>query len=356
MRAAEAQASDCLELLIVFERATQSFESRFGKHMRVVAHIILLLSLIVSIPAKSKTIECDPASSQNSSSGSIVLNVTVTDKSGKAVIDLDKSAFSISDNTVVQQISYFENGDRPLSVGIIFGMPGSKVRLDRRVVSIESIVKSGLLAFIQAGNKNNQYFLQSFHRGGGSFSDWTQDANAIINAIDQAKPHGARALFDVCYSGIEKLVHEGRQKRVLLLISDGWDSDSTRKIEDLRRLIKGSDVLIYCIGIASPDGVGSALEMEGLGFLDEIASVTGGRLYQPKSVNIAPRIFELIALELRHQYSIGYRPSNFADDGKEHRIKLRVQPTPNSAGKTPDLTVRTRLVYLANRKVLVDGS
>jgi Ca-activated chloride channel family protein len=313
--------------------------------------VFLLFSLMLSAPVNSASTKYGPPSVQGSTGSSIVLNVTVTDKSGQAVMGLDKTAFSIYDNGVSQQISYLENANQPLSVGIIVGMHGSKASLDRREESAETVVKAGLLGFIRASHGDNQYFLESFYRGVEYLSDWTQDGTAIIDRVGQAKFRGG-TLLDACYAGVEKLMNEGRQKRVLLVVSDGIDDNSIQKLGGLRRLIRSSDVLIYCIPLPPRDSSGSLLYMEGLYFLDEIATESGGRFYEPKSFSVMSNIFELIALELSHQYAVGYRPLNFVDDGKEHRIKLKVKSPTDTAGNMAQLIIRSRERYLANSRLL----
>ncbi|MCM3869445.1 MAG: VWA domain-containing protein [Pyrinomonadaceae bacterium] len=264
---------------------------------------------------------------------------------------LDKTAFTIYDNNVPQPISYFENASQPLSVGIIVGMHGSKASFDRREVPAETVVKLGLRGFIRASHSGNRYFLQSFYRGVDYLSDWTQDGTAIIDSVGQAKFRGG-PLLDACYAGVEKLINEGSEKRVLLVVSDGMDDNSRRKLEELRRLVKGSDVLIYSIPLTPHNSSGGSLYMEGLGFLNDIAAETGGRFYEPKSFSVVSNIFELIALELGHQYAIGYRPLNFVDDGKQHRIKLKVKAPTDGAGNMSQLIIRTRETYLANPRLL----
>jgi Ca-activated chloride channel family protein len=306
---------------------------------------------MLSMPVNSASTKYGPPSAQGATEGLIVLNVTVTDKSGQAVMGLDKTAFTIYDNSVPQQISYFENANQPLSVGIIVGMHGSRASLDRREESAETVVKVGLRGFIRASHRDNQYFLQSFYRGVEYLSDWTQDGTAIIDRVGQAKFRGG-TLLDACYAGVEKLVNEGRQKRVLLVVSDGMDDNSIRKLAELRRLIKGSDVLIYCIPLTPPDSSGSGLYMEGLGFLNAIAAETGGRFYIPKNFSVMSNIFELIALELGHQYAVGYRPLNSVADGKEHRVKLRVKAPTDNGGNMAQLIIRSREGYLATPRLL----
>jgi Ca-activated chloride channel family protein len=89
-------------------------------------------------------------------------------------------------------------------------------------------------------------------------------------------------------------------------------------------MLKESDVAIYSVGIEE-SGYGP-LSMEGSGILDEISGVSGGKAFFPRSSAEMDDIFEQIALELRHQYSIGYRPPDFVNDGKWHKIKVKVTP------------------------------
>jgi VWFA-related protein len=302
----------------------------------------------LSLPAFS---EYRPSSGQVSNEGTIVLNVTVTDKSGRAVMGLDKAAFAISDNNELQQISYFENVNQPLSVGVVVGMHGSKTEFGRDEESVETVVKLGLRAFIQATHKDNRYFLQTYYPEVKYLSDWTQDGIELINKVGDAQFKGG-SLLDACYGGVEKLINEGKQKRVLLVLSDGMNDYSGQKVEGLRRLVRGSDVLIFTIALTPRGSSGSSLNMEGLGFLEKISTDTGGRFYNPKNMSVISDIFALIALELGHQYAVGYKPSNFVDDGKEHRIKLRVTPPTDSAGKPSQLIVRARETYLSDRGLL----
>ena len=315
----------------------------------------VLLTALVSLSIASRTAQSQLPSAEDSASGSIVLNVTVASKSGEAVMDLDRSAFTVYDNNVVQQINYFEKTDQPLSVGIILGTQGPKVGLDRHRVPAEAVVKQGLSGFINASHKSNKYFLANFHLGKIEYlSDWTQDGSAIIDSVGRAT-FRAGPLVDACYDAVEKLINEGDQKRVLLVFSDGRNFDSRRTLEELRRLIRGSDVLIYCVPLASFDSLGSSSYLEGEGVLYNVANDSGGRFYEPRKFSMMSAIFELIALELGHQYSIGYTPSRFADDGKEHRVKVKVKAPTDNAGKLVPLVIKTRETYLSNRRLLKTG-
>jgi Ca-activated chloride channel family protein len=116
------------------------------------------------------------------------------------------------------------------------------------------------------------------------------------------------------------------QKRAILIISDGQDNSSRYTFSELRHALTESDVTIYAIGIS--EGAGGMLTVYGNLVLQELASVSGGKVFFPRNSTRMNEALEQIALELRHQYSIGYRPSNFALDGKWHRVKVKVTPPP----------------------------
>ncbi len=117
---------------------------------------------------------------------------------------------------------------------------------------------------------------------------------------------------------------------------------SRYNFNEVRRLLKETDVTIYSIGINAGDG-GSELGMQGQSFLEELSSATGGKAFFPQTDVELDEIFERIALELRHQYSIGYTPKDFAPDGKYHKVKLKIEPPRG----LPRLTVRGRDGYYA---------
>jgi Ca-activated chloride channel family protein len=108
-------------------------------------------------------------------------------------------------------------------------------------------------------------------------------------------------------------------------------------------LLKESDVTVYSVGIMDGRDAGSSLGMQGQAFLDELSGVTGGKAFYPQTNVEMDEIFERIALELRHQYSIGYTPKDFSPDGKWRKVKVKIKPPRG----LPRLTVRSRDGYYA---------
>ena len=267
----------------------------------------------------------------------ITLTVTVTDTYGRFVSGLNKNAFTVLDEKKPQEITFFSDDDSPVSVGVIFdvsgSMSGDKIKRARDALS----------KFVQTSHNSDEYFLIAFNSRAQLLLDKTRDGNSVLDKLTFVQTRNNTALYDACYLGVEKVQRGAHPKRALLLISDGQDNNSRYTFNELRRLLKESDVVLYGIGILSGGDAGSSLGMEGQGILDELASVSGGKAFFPRSAAEMDDIFEQIALELRHQYSIGYKPSNFTNDGKWRKIKVRVTPPRG----LPRLFVRSKEGYYA---------
>ena len=267
----------------------------------------------------------------------ITLTVTVTDGYGRYVSGLNQKAFTVLDDKVPQELEFFSDDDAPVSVGVVFDLSGSmsgdKIRKARDALS----------HFIQTSHEQDEYFLVGFNDRAQLLLDKTRDGESVLNKLSFVEPRHNTALYDACYLGVEKVTRGAHPKRAILLISDGQDNDSRYTFSELRRLLKESDVVLYSIGILGGSDPGSALGMGGQAILDELSSVSGGKAFFPNTSAEMDDTFEKIALELRHQYSIGYRPANFVNDGKWHRLKVKISPPRG----LPRLFVRSKEGYFA---------
>lgn len=267
----------------------------------------------------------------------ITLTVTVTDTYGRYVSGLSQKAFTILDEKKPQEITFFSDDDSPVSVGVIFDVSGS-MSGDKIKNAREALAK-----FIQTSHNSDEYFLIAFNSRAQLLLDKTRDGNAVLDKLTFVQTKNNTALYDACYLGVEKVQRGLHPKRALLLISDGQDNNSRYTFNELRRLLKESDVVLYGVGILSGGDANSDLGMSGQGILDELANVSGGKAFFPRSALEMDDIFEQIALELRHQYSIGYKPSEFSNDGKWRKIKVKVSPPRG----LPRLFVRSKEGYYA---------
>ena len=267
----------------------------------------------------------------------VTLTLTVTDLYGRYVSGLTKNAFTIYDNNQVQDITFFSDSDAPVSLGVLFDVSGS--------MSGEKIQKArnALKRFIASSHPSDEYFLIAFNSRAQLLLDRTRDGDAVLEKLTLVQPRQNTALYDAVYLGIERVTRGAHQKKALLIISDGQDNASRYNFGEVRRLMKESDVVTYAVGIIDAGDVGSSIGMQGQAFLDELTSVTGGKSFYPSSNVEMDEIFERIALELRHQYSIGYTPSDFQPDGKWRKVKVKVKPPRG----LPRLSVRGREGYYA---------
>ena len=267
----------------------------------------------------------------------ITLTVTVTDQYGRYVSGLTKKTFAVFEGKTEQNIEFFSDDDAPVSVGVIFDVSGS--------MSGDKISKArtALSRFIETSHNLDEYFLIGFNSRAQLLLDRTRDGSAVLDKLTYVETKGQTALYDACYLGVEKVTRGAHQKRAVLLISDGQDNNSRYTFSELKRSLKESDVVVYSIGILGGNDPGSALGMTGQALLDELSAVSGGKAFFPNTAAEMDEIFERLALELRHQYSIGYRPENFVNDGKWHKLKVKVTPPRG----LPRLFVRSREGYYA---------
>jgi Ca-activated chloride channel family protein len=267
----------------------------------------------------------------------VTLTVTVTDTYGRFVTGLGKNAFSIVDDKTQQEITFFSDEDAPVSLGVVFDVSGS--------MGGEKIMRAreALTKFVETSHARDEYFLIGFNNRAQLLLDHTRDSDALLQKLTFVQTHGQTALYDATYLGVERVTRGAHPKRAILLISDGQDNSSRYTFTELRRLLKESDVIIYAIGIVS-NGDDNQLGYGGRAILEELAGVSGGKAFFPSTGAEMNDTFERIALELRTQYSIGYRPTSFANNGKWHKIKIKVQPPRGF----PRLFVRGREGYFSN--------
>lgn len=249
----------------------------------------------------------------------VTFTVTVTDPYNRLVTGLDKQHFEVFEDKVRQPILFFNDDDVPVSLGIVFDVSGSmKGKLDR--------AREALKAFIDTSHSDDDFFLVGFNQRANLLAEFT-DGDTLSNKLTLVAPEGQTAVYDAVYLAIEKVKQGRHNKRAVLLISDGQDNSSRYSYGELRKQLKEAGVQIYCIGIVElGGGSGGTLDLQGQAILEEIAQTTGGKSFFPRSAAELEDMTTRIALELRHQYSIGYEPTNVKRDGQWHKIKVQVKP------------------------------
>ncbi|HVF30464.1 MAG TPA: VWA domain-containing protein [Pyrinomonadaceae bacterium] len=324
---------------MAFTGSESLVRSRFSFRAIVLtfAFFLPVITVIAQQPEATPPPENDPSAPVRIKTDLITFTLTVTDLYGRYVSGLSKNAFTVTDNNQEQEITFFSDSDAPVSLGVLFDVSGS--------MSGEKIQKArkALSRFINSSHPNDEYFLIAFNSKAQLLLDRTRDGDAVLQKLTLVNPRQNTALYDAVYLGIERVTRGSHRKKALLIISDGQDNASRYNFGEVRRLMKESDVVTYAVGIIDTHDSQSALGMQGQAFLDELTSVTGGKSFYPASDIEMDEIFERIALELRHQYSIGYTPKDFQPDGKWRKVKVKVKPPRG----LPRLTVRSREGYYA---------
>jgi Ca-activated chloride channel homolog len=186
--------------------------------------------------------------------------------------------------------------------------------------------REALKAFIETSHDDDDFFLITFNQRAELIAEFT-DGESLLNKLTLVDPRGQTALYDAAYLGVEKVKQGRHSKRAILLISDGQDNSSRYTYGELRKLLKEANVQIYCLGIVElGGGAGSTLDLGGQAILEEMSQTTGGKAFFPRSGAELEDATTRIALELRHQYSLGYVPNNEQQKGDWRKIRVRVNP------------------------------
>ena len=263
----------------------------------------------------------------------VSLAVTVTDSQGRHVPGLNQSAFTVLDDRVSQGIEFFSGSDEPASVGIVFDLSGSMS--GKKIIA----AKEALARFVETSHQDDDYALVVFNDRASLVLDHARGSEALLAKLGSAQAGGNTVLYDGVSLALEAVSHGAYHKRALIIISDGEDNRSRLAFGELYKKLREAGVVIYSVDIG-----GTLPRSMGHYILDKLASSSGGDYFLPKNADQMSEAFDQIALELRHQYSIGYSPSNLMTDGKWHRVKVQVMP-PTDA---PRLVVRVRQGYYAS--------
>ena len=304
-----------------------SFETKFCS--------ATLLLAMACIPALSQTPKPPEDSSATFSTETrlVPLSVTVVDKTGHLVTNLPQSAFQVFENGTLQPVKMFKREDVEISLGLIIDNSGS-MRDKRKQVA------TAALDLVKDSNPKDEVFIVNFNDEAFLDADFKDDAAARERALTKIDSRGGTAMRDAIRMSIDHL-REGakKDKKVLLVVTDGNDNASIINLENLVKESQNSGVLLYAIGLLSQEERSEAKKAKRA--LDMLTEATGGEAFYPKDADDVDRIAHQVAHDLRNQYSIAYSPTNQRLDGSYRQIKVVV----TGANKP---VARTRSGYYAN--------
>jgi Ca-activated chloride channel family protein len=303
----------------------------------MVARLITVLLLITSPPLPGQMQDETDEARFRSDPRMVLLPTTGRDRQGVAVGGLSRDAFRVAQDHVPQQIAFLGEEDVPVSMGIVFDKSGS-------MQPVLSDAANAMRSFFQTANPEDEAFLFTVSTRPRQDCAFTQDLETLLGSQLFSDPGGSTALNDTIYAALGQMRAAHRERRAMLVISDGMDNHSHHTARELMAFAAEADVQIYSISVFDPPRNKKPVELreqhEGILFLAELAHKTGGIqmvVYDRRDVE---RAAQLIGDAIRHQYLIGYVPAQSDKTGKWHSIQVNVDSVEGA-------TVNTRLGFLA---------
>ena len=262
----------------------------------------------------------------------VQLPVNVTDARGTSITGLKPDNFRVFEDGQLQKVTVFDEGNTPVTVGLVVDHSRSMRPKLRDVVA-------AVYTFAHSSNPQDEMFVVDFNDDvtielmhGKAFSSDPKDLEEALNAVTA---RGRTVLYDAVSEGLNHLQYAHTTKKALIIISDGGDNASHLKYSQVLAQARQSQALIYAIAL-----VGSEEAEENPALLRRLCKDTGGIAYFPGEGESAASVSARIARDLREQYTLGYVPLNV--QGAVAFRKIEVKVTAPGHGR---LHVRTRQGY-----------
>jgi Ca-activated chloride channel homolog len=265
-------------------------------------------------------------------SGTQIVSVftTVIDAQKRLVPNLIQDDFEILDNDKVQPISFFQNEIQPIRVIVMLDTSGSM---------------TGSISLLRTAAEQFLIRLLPEDRGRvGAFNDkiqisarFTNNRDELVADVKDLDYGNGTRLWDAIATSLDEL-QEVEGRRVILVFTDGDDTQSRARLGDVTDRAREAEVMVYAIGLESNYFNGQRMvRSKPDGGLKKLADETGGGYFElQKTADLAPT-FTRVAQELHSQYVLGFAPTQL--DGRVHRLTVRM--------KQPGMTARARRSYLA---------
>lgn len=306
----------------------------------------------------------------------VTLPVSVLDRNGRFVAGVQQREFQIFENGVEQKVEVFASVESPFTVVLLMDVsPSTQYKIDE--------IQNAAISFVNQLRPNDKVMVVSFDEKYRVLTTPTNDRYRLENAIRQARFGSGTSLYDAVSNTISTQLSNVTGRKAVVLFTDGVDTTSRfstyettlRLVEEVdalfypirydtysgyvgggqnpgrtqRRPVRTGNILIDILGgvisggnirVGGATGAGTSAEeyRRGKAYLTELATYSGGRIFDADTIVNLDTAFRSIAEELRRQYSLGYYPVDSGEPGDRKQIKVRV--------KRPDLVVRTKQSYI----------
>ena len=298
-------------------------------HIRIAGAILAAAAALSLLPAQEQTAVIR---------GQVnLVNVLFSafDRKGQHIRGLSRSDLDIYEDGVKQNIEYFrfEGENEADSLTVVLHMDTSASVKDK--LAMEQSIASDFLKEILRPTKDLAAVME-FGSEVALIQDFTDDQSRLSRALQSLQAGGGTALFDGIYLAAEEKLQSEAGRKVILIVSDGEDTQSKVKQDEAIRVAQRNDVTVFAIGVKSGFGPSD------FGALEDVCRETGGRFFdarvERKSITTA---FQGMTTALKQQYNISYYSSNQEKDGGFRRIQIRV--------KKDNVKVQHRSGYYAPR-------
>lgn len=288
--------------------------------------------------------------------------VIVSERGGRYVSDLTRDEFSIFEDGIKQDIDILASVEEPFSVALLLDSSGStEAALDQ--------IKSAAMAFIDNLRPRDRVMIVSFNDSVEILSELTNDRARLAAAVRSIKPGEFTQVYEAVYTAVWEKLHDVPGRKAVIVFTDGIDTASSEISEEdtLDAVIESEDIIVYPIRYATRDDVERRMEtrmkalLNSIGpeavqskleqsrremdrayrsadeYLQQLGDMSGGIVERADRLGDLKSALGRIAEELRHQYLLGYYPSNRQKDDRARKITVRVT--------RPGLIVRARPAY-----------
>ena len=272
----------------------------------------------------------------------VVLHATVVDTKGQFVPGLTQDNFQVYEDKVQQKVSVFSAEDVPVTMGLVIDNSASMKEKRPQV-------NAAALSFVRTSNAADEIFVVNFNDEYylDLDEDFTSNQQELHEALEKIDTRGSTALHDAIVASLDHLKKGHKDKRVLLVITDGDDDASSKSFAYTLKAAVDSNAVIYAIGVFSDDDRKNNKKMvrKSTKDLTELAEATGGLAFFPPRLEDVDPVCVQVARDIRNQYTLGYYPTNTATDGTFRAVKVDLIE-PKGKGK---LSLRTRSGYYARK-------
>ena len=295
---------------------------------------VVLIVALLSLPGQAD-VHGQDGPTFSASSDLLVLHVTVRDKRGAYVGGLPQDAFNVIEDGTPQKVSLFTETDTPATIGLLIDSSGS-------MYQYRPITIAGATAFAEASHPQDEIFALAFNENVTAVlpagAPFTSEGGILRGGLEQhVSSRGRTALYDAIAGGVDYLSRGTRQRKVLVLLSDGGDNASRTTKDDAVHKAQASNAVIYTIALIEPGSRDGNPQL-----LKELAQASGGDTYRPRDSDDIAEVLGKIASDIRHTYTIGYTSTNTSRDGAFRTVRVVVTAPPGRP-----LVVRSRTGYRA---------